>query len=75
VQALKSLPPLKSMIAQSFLSGSSNGFALMAGGGVDFNFASHLAFRAVQADWFLAHGSGGTSSKNSRVSTGIVARF
>jgi hypothetical protein len=54
---------------------SSNGFALMAGGGVDLNFSEHLAFRAAQADWMLVHGSGGTSSKNARISTGIVFKF
>jgi len=56
-------------------SAGASGFALMAGGGVDFNLGEHLAFRAAQADWFLVHGSGGTSSKNARISTGIVFRF
>jgi hypothetical protein len=57
------------------LSGSGNGFALLAGGGVDVNVSQHLAVRAAQADWMLVHGSGGTSSKNFRISTGIVFRF
>jgi opacity protein-like surface antigen len=56
-------------------SGSSNGFAMMAGGGVDFNFNQHMAFRAAQADWLLLHSSGSTSSKNVRISTGIVFRY
>ena len=51
---------------------SSNGFALLAGGGVDAKFADHLAFRVAQADWMLVHGSGSTSSKNVRISTGVV---
>ncbi len=61
--------------AFSGLSASSNGFAMMAGGGVDLNFSDHLAFRAAQADWMLIHSSGSTSSKNARISTGIVFRF
>jgi opacity protein-like surface antigen len=57
------------------ISVSGNGFALLAGGGVDFNLSERLAFRAAQADWMLVHGSGGTSSKNVRISTGIVFKF
>lgn len=56
-------------------SGSGNGFALLAGGGVDLNFRPHLAIRAFQADWMLVHGSGSTSSKNARISTGVVFKF
>src|SRR4029077_10835249 len=41
-----------------------NGFALMAGGGVDFNINRVLAFRAAQADWMLVHTGGSTSGKN-----------
>jgi hypothetical protein len=47
----------------------------MAGGGVDFNINQHMAFRAAQADWMLLHSSGSTSSKNARISTGIVFKF
>jgi hypothetical protein len=54
---------------------SGNGFALMAGGGVDANLNRQFAVRVAQADWFLVHGSGGTSGKNFRLSFGIVARF
>jgi hypothetical protein len=57
------------------LSVSGNGFALMAGGGVDANLNRRFAVRVAQADWFLVHGSGGTSGKNFRLSFGIVARF
>jgi hypothetical protein len=52
-----------------------NGFALLAGGGVDANINRRFAVRVAQADWFLVHGSGSTSSKNLRISTGIVVRF
>lgn len=59
----------------SGFSASSNGFAMMAGGGVDFKISQHLAFRGAQADWLLVHGSGNTSSKNVRISTGVLFRF
>lgn len=61
--------------AISGVGASANGYAIMAGGGVDLNFGGHLAFRAVQADWLLTHGNGSTSSKNFRISTGVVFRF
>jgi hypothetical protein len=52
-----------------------NGFALLAGGGVDANLNRQFAYRVAQVDWFLVHGGGATSSKNLRISTGIVVRF
>lgn len=52
-----------------------NGFALLAGGGVDANINRTFAWRVAQADWFLVHSGGATSSKNLRISTGIVLRF
>jgi hypothetical protein len=54
--------------------GSSNGFAMLAGGGVDFNFNRHLAFRGG-ADWMMIHSNGSTSGKNLRMLTGIVFRY
>jgi len=48
---------------------------MLAGGGVDLNFSQHIAFRAAQADWMLLHSSGSTSSKNARISSGIVFKF
>ena len=64
-----------STTVQGFGSASGNGYAMLAGGGVDLNFSQHIAFRAAQADWMLLHGSGSTSSKNARISTGIVFKF
>jgi opacity protein-like surface antigen len=61
--------------ATGFGSATANGFAMMAGGGVDFNINQHMAFRAAQADWMLLHSSGSTSSKNARIATGIVFKF
>lgn len=53
---------------------SSNGFALLAGGGADFNFNSHVAFRGA-ADWMMLHSSGSTSGKNLRLLMGVVFRY
>lgn len=54
--------------------GSINGFASYVGGGID---AGHglLAFRVAQFDWMYARFSGQGSSKNVRISTGLVVRF
>jgi len=54
--------------------GSGNGMALLAGGGVDINFSKNMAFRGA-ADWMMLHGNGGTSSKNFRFPVGIVFKF
>ncbi|HUC29949.1 MAG TPA: outer membrane beta-barrel protein [Candidatus Acidoferrum sp.] len=56
------------------VSGSGSGLAVLAGGGVDFNFNRYMAFRGA-ADWMMLHGSGGTSSKNFRMPIGIVFKF
>jgi len=56
------------------VNGTGNGMALLAGGGVDFNFNRFIAFRGG-ADWMLIHGGGGTSSKNFRMPIGIVLKF
>lgn len=55
-------------------SASSNGMALLAGGGVDININQYLAFRG-SADWMMLHSSGNTSSKNYRMPIGIVVKF
>jgi len=57
------------------ITAGADGVALLAGGGVDFKLGPHLALRAAQADWFLAHVRGATSNKNARISTGLVFRF
>ncbi len=54
---------------------SSSGLALLAGGGVDARVNQLIAVRVAQVDWMLVHGSGGTSSKNVRISFGVVFRF
>ena len=55
-------------------SATGNGFALLAGGGADFNINKNFAFRGA-ADWMMIHGSGGTSGKNLRMLMGIVIRY
>jgi hypothetical protein len=54
--------------------GTGNGMAMLAGGGLDINFSQHLAFRG-SADWMMIHGNGGTSSKNFRMPIGLVFKF
>ncbi len=53
---------------------SANGFAMLAGGGADFNFSQHMAFRGG-ADWMILHSNGTSSSKNIRMLAGIVFRY
>jgi hypothetical protein len=54
--------------------GSGNGWATMVGGGADFNFSQHMAFRGG-ADWLLLHSNGVSMNKNVRMVTGIVFRY
>ena len=54
--------------------GSGNGWATMVGGGADFNFSEHMAFRGG-ADWLLLHNNGVNMNKNVRMLTGIVFKF
>jgi hypothetical protein len=56
------------------VSGSGNGMAVLAGGGVDINFNRYMAFRGA-ADWMMLHSNGTTSSKNFRMPIGIVFKF
>jgi hypothetical protein len=54
---------------------STNGFAAIVGGGVDVKVTSHVAVRAIQADWILWRTLGLTEEKNGRISAGLVFRF
>ena len=56
-------------------SASANGFATLLGGGVDFKIAPRISARLPQFDWLLAHAQGSTSSKNVRLSMGLVVGF
>jgi len=55
-------------------SGSGNGMAVLAGGGVDININRYMAFRGA-GDWMMLHSNGSTSSKNFRMPVGIVFKF
>jgi hypothetical protein len=56
-------------------SASTNGFAMMVGGGADAKISPRLAVRLVQADWVYYRFEGVGENKNVRVSTGLVFRF
>lgn len=59
-------------------SGSTNGFAMALGGGVDVNASEHVAFRLGQFEYLLTRfdeGTGNASQHNLRFSTGVVFRF
>ena len=56
-------------------SGSTTGFAMMLGGGLDIGLRKGIGIRIVQADWVSTHFSGNTDNKNTRVSAGIVLKF
>ena len=55
-------------------SASLNGFTMLYGGGADVKMSKLLALRG-QVDWVYYHVSGANSSKNVRISTGVVFRF
>ncbi len=59
----------------SGLSASSNGFAMMMGGGVDAKVSPRIAVRLFQADWVYYRFQGVGETGNVRVSTGLVFRF
>ena len=57
------------------ISGSSNGFAMMFGGGLDINAGQHFAIRGAQFDWLTLHANGVTDKNNMRIESGIVLRY
>jgi len=61
-------------ISDSF-GGSTTGFAMLVGGGLDIGLRKGIGLRLVQADWMSLHFSGSTDNKNARISTGIVLKF
>jgi len=54
---------------------STNGFAMLIGGGLDVGMRKGIGFRLVQADWISTRFSGVTNNRNMRASTGIVIKF
>jgi outer membrane immunogenic protein len=63
--------------AASGLAGSENAFAMTAGGGIDVTLTSHIALRALQADYYLTRftNGGNDHQNNMRIGVGIVFRF
>jgi len=59
----------------SGISGSSSGFAMMFGGGVDISAGQHIALRAAQFDWLSLHSNGTSDNNNMRITTGLVFRY
>jgi hypothetical protein len=55
--------------------GSSSGFAMLVGAGIDLGLRKGIGFRIVQADWMSTRFSGETRNRNARVSSGIVLKF
>jgi hypothetical protein len=54
---------------------STNGFAMLLGGGLDIGMRKGFGWRIVQADWIGTKVSGDTRNRNVRASTGIVIKF
>lgn len=54
--------------------GSTNAFAMTAGGGADVTLTPHVSLRAIQVEYLYTH-FGGASQNNVRVQAGIVWRF
>jgi hypothetical protein len=54
---------------------STNGFAMMTGGGVDAKVSDRLAVRLGQVDWVYLHAEGTSLKSNVRLSAGVVFRF
>jgi outer membrane immunogenic protein len=61
----------------SGITGSSNAFAMAAGGGLDIVLTRHFAIRAAQVDYYFTHFKNGTTDhqNNLRVAAGVVLRF
>lgn len=59
------------------IDGSSNAFAMIAGGGLDVALNHHFAIRAVEADYFMTRFKNGVNDRqnNLRLSAGVVVRF
>jgi outer membrane immunogenic protein len=59
------------------ITGSSNAFAMAAGGGLDVNISEHFTLRAIQGDYYLTHFDNGVNNRqnNLRLGFGLVMRF
>jgi opacity protein-like surface antigen len=61
----------------SGIAGSSNAFAMTAGGGLDVGLTRHFAIRPVELDYYLTRFNNGVNhhQNNFRFSAGVVVRF
>lgn len=61
----------------SGFAGSSNAFALIAGGGLDIGIARHFAIRAFEADYYRTQFANGFNDRqnNLRLGAGVIFRF
>ncbi|RPJ57045.1 MAG: hypothetical protein EHM23_21765 [Acidobacteria bacterium] len=57
------------------LGASTNGVAMMLGGGADARISGRVSVRIVQFDWITWNAQGVTEKKNARISTGLVFKF
>jgi outer membrane immunogenic protein len=57
--------------------GSSNSFAVIAGGGLEFQLTERVAIRAIEADYYYTRFNNGTDDRqnNLRIGAGLVFRF
>ncbi len=56
-------------------SASSNGFAMILGGGLDARMSDRLGIRVAQFDWESLRSDGSAANKNFRYSAGVVFHF
>jgi outer membrane immunogenic protein len=58
-------------------SGSSNAFAMVAGGGLDVGVTRHFALRAIEADYYMTRFQNGANGhqNNLRISAGLILTF
>ncbi len=54
---------------------STNGFAMLMGGGIDVKATPRVSIRVFQADWIMWRTQGITEKKNARISAGLVFRM
>jgi outer membrane immunogenic protein len=61
----------------SGVNNSTNGLAVLVGGGVNVTMTRHLALRGLDADWLRAElPNGGSNNQNNlRLGAGVVLRF
>ena len=61
----------------SGFAGSSNAFAVIAGGGLDIGIARHFAIRALEADYYRTQFTNGLNDRqnNLRLSAGVIFRI